>query len=141
MDSNHLIWFLTYLCLSPIKIEGSFIQAQQVSDNEDIRAAKGSTLKLMCNFNSSSKTKLGQLALNENILWTKENAGVISINGEIKLNKLKFYTSFLFSADMDVSYTLSIVNLQTQDSGHYMCQNFDHSLIKHFNVIIEGRQF
>ena len=122
-----------------MNIEGSFVQAQQQSENEYIRAAKGSTLKLMCYFINLYKTKLGQLALNENILWIKENEGVISINGEVKLNRLKYFTSFLFSADMDVSYTLSIVGLVAQDGGHYMCQNFDHSLIKHFNVLIEGK--
>ena len=57
------------------------------------------------------------------------------------MNKNKYYNSFLFSSNMDVSYTLTIDDLQPEDSGRYTCQHFDLNLMKYFDIVVLGETF
>ena len=57
------------------------------------------------------------------------------------MNKKKYLNSFLFTSNMDVSYTLSITNLVKEDSGRFTCQHFDQNLMKYFDLVVLGWRF
>lgn len=101
---------------------------QYLIDLKQNRARLGNNVQFVCDFLNVNETI-------KNIIWIKENSGVITINGEIKLNKNKYATSFEQHGNKSV-HTLTISNLDLNDQSKYICQQFDLSIVQYFDLIV-----
>ena len=132
---------LDYLMFTvPNELQSQQYTQHQTTTNivqyELIKVRLGSSIKLECNFNFNGFVNSHEVSNDDTsvykMLWLKENKGVIAINNEVKYNREKYS----IESTSTNSLNLIINNVQVEDNGKYVCQNFDFPNLKQFLIVI-----